>query len=56
MKITTKYISNRPVTFVTQAFCRPLLSAILLRKLIIIIIIIIIIVVVVIIIIFIQSL
>ena len=33
MKITTKHVSNRPVTFVTQAFSRPLPLSALLRNL-----------------------
>ena len=33
MKITTKHARNSPVTFVTQAFCSRLLSAVLLSKL-----------------------
>ena len=31
--MTTKLASNSPVTFVTQAFCHPLLSAVVLCKL-----------------------
>ena len=33
MKITSEHASNSPVTFVTQVFCRPPVSVVLLRKL-----------------------
>ena len=33
MKITTEHTSNSPVTFITQVFCPPPVSVVLLRKL-----------------------